>query len=54
MKKFNIIVALLTFALTSMEGFVVNRGQQEQSRGTPHKGVWGLTKDLKSETPQGE
>ena len=47
--KWNIVVVLFALALRTMEGTVVNRGQEEQRQiGRP-----GLNKDMRSETPQG-
>ena len=47
--KLNIVIVLFSLALTTMEGTVVNRGQEEQRQiGRP-----GLNKDVRSETPKG-
>ena len=47
--KWNIVVVLFSLALTTMEGTLVNRGQEEQRQiGRP-----GLNKDVRSETPKG-
>ena len=53
--KWNIVVALFALALTTMEGTVVNGGQEEQRqmRRPPMILGAGINKEVRSETPQG-